>query len=283
MADDELVDEVPRRTEAEALRTELRELLTSTRVTVLLLVTAGLVVLYAAASTRSIAGSPPFVPQGVDARGLLFIMSTALVTGTIGAFLLGTLAFPRTPPASGPLLRFGATAVANALAALVYGVVAIGLSAVTYLVVSAIEGSEPSDLFDPAVVSIALAALAAYPLWALIGVGVGAIAGSDVVAVAAALLWPPVERGLLTLFNSNDANASMGYLPLSATTVMLAPPEGPTVFLPETMTRPGAAMVLVVYSLVFLGLGALVVSRRSRPASADESLAPDPDVDPSAD
>jgi hypothetical protein len=279
---DDGYDEPELPTEARsAIGEELGELVTSTRATALLVVTAVMVVLTTWSLTRFLVGTPRLVGDSSAVGGpeISQLLGAVTQTGIIGALLLGALAVPDVSERrSDVVASLGVKAVAHAVVSLVYGAVAVVLIGVTFTTVTAVLEAEIAALTSSEVLPAAFGALIAYPLWALIGLGLSAITRSATVAAVAGLLWIYLESTVLSLLSSGSSPSPVaGYLPVSATANLASGGGGPNLYVHDDVTPLASAVVLALGAAVLLVGGVIAMTRRV-PDDADDDLAQDADT-----
>lgn len=147
-----------------------------------------------------------------------------------------------------------AKSVACALAGAVLAVAAVVLTfgiALAWLQIDDVEQSlGRSDL-----ASIAAGTIAATVLWAVLGVGVGAVVRNQVAAILGTILWASIPEPLLMALVPDVGRFAPG---VAADAVSGAPGQ-------EMLSPLPSAAVLALWAVAFVVAGAVVTSRRDVP------------------
>lgn len=188
-----------------------------------------------------------------------FSQLIALVLGILAVtteFRHGTIT-PTLIAAPGRGRLLAAKLVANGLAGLVLGAVAIGICAAIVLGGLSLRDI-PTGLESGDVTNLVVGQVIAAGLWAALGVGLGALVGNQVGAIVGALAWTLVVENLLTLipgfgeqvqkYGINGASNGLGNIETQNTGDVLG-------------QLPGG-LLLAGYAAAFLLAGLLVLRSR---------------------
>jgi ABC-2 type transport system permease protein len=180
----------------------------------------------------------------------LILGITAITTefrhGTITPTLLGTPSRERV---------LGAKAVAATLVGLLFGVLALVVTAAIALPWLSIVGDE-SHLADPEIAKRAGQLLGGVVLWTLMGLAIGSVVHSQVAALVGTLVWIFVGEGLLWgLFALLDLDGAVGYLPFRAL-------QGTDGTGDEEMLGYGTAIAVSLAWIAAIGAAGTVRTRR---------------------
>ena len=144
----------------------------------------------------------------------------------------------------------GACALAGGLLAVAAVVLTFGIAR-AWLQVDDVEQSlGRSDLL-----AIAAGTVAATVLWAVIGVGVGAVVRNQVAAILATIVWTSIPEPLLMALVPNVGRFAPG---VAADAVSGAPGQ-------EMLSPFASAAVLALWALAFVVAGSVVMARRDVP------------------
>ena len=139
--------------------------------------------------------------QTVDLLGIAgFAQVFALILGVLAVtteFRHGTIT-PTLTVAPDRVRLVMAKLVANVLAGLLLGVLAVGLTTAIVLVVLSSRGID-SGLTNQEIAKIVIGLVLATALWAALGVGLGALVRNQVGAIVGALGWALLVENLLTI------------------------------------------------------------------------------------
>lgn len=151
-------------------------------------------------------------------------------------------------------LVIGAKGVASAITGLVLGVAAVVLTFVITLVWMEIDNVERA-LSGSALLEMAIGIVGATLLWGVIGVGVGAVIRNQVGAIVGTIVWSllpaPLLQNLYPEVGRFTPSAASDALSGSSDSDLLSPVPG--------------GLVLVLWTLAFVVVGAVVTARRDVP------------------
>ena len=228
--------------------------------------------------------SPKLLVAGAFLLAGVRVLSVLINAGKVGAPSLGTTASTRDillAPGSGSLIllvlgvvamttetRYGTStwaALASPLRARIVAAKALAVAAiaVAFAIVATILAMVVAQVAAPAgsglsivngpIVGVIAGSLLALPLFAVLGVAIGALVPNQVVAVVLPLVWFVAIENLLP---SYGLRAIAAWLPGQAS-VALAGADIPGLLAPWL-----GGVVLAIYAGVFLTAGAVVLSRR---------------------
>ncbi|MEE6272102.1 ABC transporter permease subunit [Georgenia sp. MJ206] len=208
---------------------------------------------------------------------LEYIYSFAARAGYVFPFLLGALLITaeyRHGTLSRSLLLsrsrldfYTAKTVVGAGTGLAYGIAAAAVGGVTTAAVLTMRGIS-SDVGTAEIQGILLRTVAAFVLWALIGVGLGALLRNQAVTIGVVLLFTLfIEPTLTSMGNENaDLNTFAKYLPGAASLSLVWPPTGSETrgmgAALESLGWVEGGLVLAAYAAVAVVAGYLVSLRR---------------------
>ena len=210
------------------------------------------------------AGGPPAVGSPEYEALALSVASNAavfaLILGIIGTtqeyrHRTATPTFLATPKRG---LVVVAKLVAYALAAVPFALVALAVTVAVVLVYAGARGAAPSLTGENA--EVLLNAGLAIVVYAVIGVGLGALLRNQVGAIVGALVYLYVVEPLLSAFSATAAVYK--WLPGGALEAMTTTFRGPQAFAPDLLERWQGGLLLLGYGLAAALFGTLLAVRR---------------------
>ncbi|WP_448617805.1 ABC transporter permease [Geodermatophilus sp. URMC 65] len=208
-------------------------------------------------------GPPPVGSPDYEALALAVASNAvvfALILGIIGMtqefrHRTATPTFLTTPKRGRVVV---AKLVAYALAAVPFALVALAVTVAVVVVYAGARGAAPSLTGENA--EVLLSAGLAIVVYAVIGVGLGALLRNQVGAIVGALVYLYVVEPLLSAFSATAAVYK--WLPGGALEAMTTTFRGPQAIAPDLLERWQGGLLLLGYGLVAALVGTLLSVRR---------------------
>ena len=208
-------------------------------------------------------GPPPVGSPDYEALALAVASNAvvfALILGIIGMtqefrHRTATPTFLTTPKRGRVVV---AKLVAYALAAVPFALAAVAVTVAVVVVYAGARGAAPSLSGENA--EVLLSAGLAIVVYAVIGVGLGALLRNQVGAIVGALVYLYVVEPLLSAFSATAAVYK--WLPGGALEAMTTTFRGPQAIAPDLLERWQGGLLLLGYGLVAALLGTLLSVRR---------------------
>jgi ABC-2 type transport system permease protein len=208
-------------------------------------------------------GPPPVGSPDYEALALAVASNAvvfALILGIIGMtqefrHRTATPTFLTTPKRGRVVV---AKLVAYALAAVPFALAAVAVTVAVVVVYAGARGAAPSLTGENA--EVLLSAGLAIVVYAVIGVGLGALLRNQVGAIVGALVYLYVVEPLLSAFSATAAVYK--WLPGGALEAMTSTFRGPQAIAPDLLERWQGGLLLLGYGLVAALVGTLLSVRR---------------------